>query len=498
MPSSAKQFTYGKKVTNNPVRILLISPPWLEIYGYYKKAAKIGCVSPPLGLTYLGGAIINAGHECKIVDMEPEKINVEKLLTIISEYKPQLIGITATTPIFNNAKYIAKSIKSKTPRIPLCIGGVHSTIIGKDVLKECPYFNFQVIGEGEQVIIKIINSLEQNKSLHGIAGCNYYEGDEIIENPKNELISDLDTIPKPARELLNINLYKHYLPKIGYVKYASLFTSRGCPFKCVFCSQHTMYGRQVRNHSISRVIDELKYITDHLNIKHVIFMDETLTLNKSRVIELCESIKKTGLKFTWEGWTHASTIDEELLGLMKSTGLIRLSFGIESGDPYILKKIKKGITLNDIRKAYHIAEKVGVETRGSAMIGHPFETKKTAWKTIKFCRSIKECKQLFLNVATPYPGTELYEYARNNKAGMKLLTEDYSKYKRYGEPIIEVNDLNSKELKRLQAIGLLYFYCAFHRIYYNIFKRSTLKDGIINAFAFLIGIISSVLLPKNK
>lgn len=474
------------------MRILLVAPPWLEVYGNFKSAAKIGCVSPPLGLTYLGSSILAAGSQCKIIDMESEELKVLGLISAIKEYQPDLIGLTATTPVINNCKLIAKEIKKVFPELVVCLGGVHATVVGRSVMDDCEYFDFMVAGEGEAAIKEIISAIESGKSLENIDGVIFRQGSVIIENNKRSLIEDLDKIVKPARELLNLEHYKHYLPGKGLVAYASIFTSRGCPFFCTFCSQHTMYGRQVRWHSIERVIEELKEVTEKLGVKHVIIMDETMTLKKDRMLQLCQTIMDEGLKFTWEGWTHASTIDEEILSAMKAAGLIRLSFGVESGDPDILKSIQKGVTLEQIRNAYKAAEKIGIETRGSAILGHPNETRKSAWRTIKFMKSIKECQQMFLNIACPYPGTYLYDCAVNGKEGMTLHTTDYSRYQRYGEPVISVNDLSPKDLQRMQSIGLLYFYCTPRRIWYNLVKRTGFRSGLINAFAFLQSILSSL------
>ena len=195
-----------------------------------------------------------------------------------------------------------------------------------------------------------------------------HQQQRFVENQRRPLLENLDDITRPARHLFDRSLYQHYLPGKGFVPYATIFTSRGCPFQCIFCSQHTMYGRNVRTHSTERVISELKEITEDIGVEHVIIMDETMTLNKARTLSLCQAIKDEGLKFTWEGWTHASTINEEILVAMKAAGLIRLSFGIESGDPEILKIIKKGVTLEQVRTAYKLASKVGIETRASAII----------------------------------------------------------------------------------------------------------------------------------
>ena len=366
-------------------------------------------------------------------------------------------------------------------------------MVGREALEDCDQFDFQVVGEGEETIQEIMEALEQGRSLEGILGVIYRDNGNIVENPRRPLEMTADKLPVPNRDLLPTDKYVHSLPGKGFIRYATLFTSRGCPFHCIFCSQHTMHGRKMRWHSLERVMVELDQIVNKLGVEHIIIMDETLTLDKQRTMELCRRIKEAGLKFTWEGWTRAETVDEELLSEMKSAGLIRLSFGIESGDPEMLKIIKKGITLEGVRRAYKIADKVGLETRGSAILGHPFETRETAWRTIKFLRSIKELKQIYLNVATPYPGTELYDYAVNGRGGMTLLTKDYSQYKRYGDPVIEVNDLSSNRLKMMQSVGLMCFYFTPRRILYNVFMRAGIKVGMINSYAFAMSTMRSLL-----
>jgi anaerobic magnesium-protoporphyrin IX monomethyl ester cyclase len=470
-------------------------PPWLGVYGNYKEAAKLGCIAPPLGLAYLGAAVEAGGDECRIVDMQIEKVDVTALLETIKEYGPGFIGITATTPIFQNAALIARAVKERFPDITVGIGGVHATIFSGSLLDECEYFDVQIVGEGELTLQEVIRSLKgEGPPFEEIPGLVFRRDGKIIRNSKRHLTEDLDDLPLPARHLLRNDLYCHAVPGKESVSYANIFTSRGCPFECVFCSQHTMFGRRMRWHSVGRVIEECRTITQDFGIGHIIFMDETLTLNRPRLKDICRAIYDSGMKFTWEGWTHASTVDQEILEIMKSAGLIRISFGIESGDAGILRDIKKGVSLDDIKKAYKMAHKAGIETRGSAMLGHPNETLKTAWRTIRFCRSIKECQQIFLNVVCPYPGTELYEIAKNGTHGMKLLSSDYSQYKRYGDPVISVNGLGPQTLKRLQAFGLVYFYLVPHRIWYNIFRRAGIRAGMTNAFAFLKGIIRGLFL----
>lgn len=479
------------------MRVLLVAPPWLDVYGNFTAAAKLGCVSLPLGLMYLAGAVLDAGSECRIVDMESEETSAEGLVEIIRQYAPHLVGLTATTPVYKSARHLAQEIRKHFPSLPLALGGVHSTIVGRKVLEECPELDFQVCGEGEETLQEIIAAFEAGSSLEGIAGVIYRENGSVVENARRPLTEDLDSLPLPARQLVGRDLYQHSVPGKKFVPYANVFTSRGCPYRCIFCSQHTMHGRRMRWHSVERVVQELRYITEEMDVHHVVFMDETLTLNKERTLAICTAICDAGLEFTWEGWTHAATVDEEMLRAMKAAGFVRISFGIESGDPEILEKIKKDVTLEQIRRAYRIAAKVGVETRGSAMLGHPYETRETAWRTIRFIRSIRGCQQIFLNIACPYPGTELYEYASTGRGGMRLLSADYSRYTRYGDPVIEVNDLSASDLKRLQSLGLLYFYLTPRRIWHNMVRRCGPGVGLVNSLAFLRGVLSSMVAKKR-
>ena len=182
---------------------------------------------------------------------------------------------------------------------------------------------------------------------------------------------------------------------------------------------------------------------------------------------MCKLIRDNNLKITFEGFTRANTVTYDLLKSMKKAGLVRLSFGIESGNQDILKKIKKGITLDEIKKGFYLAKKVGIETKGSAIIGLPYESKRTVRETINFCKSIKECDQLYLNICTPYPGTELMDMVLRGEGGTKLLDYDYSNYQRYGNPVLQVNDLGQKQLISFKKYGLRKFYLSPKRIFYN-------------------------------
>jgi len=314
------------------------------------------------------------------------------------------------------------------------------------------------------------------------------EDGRIQRNDAAPLETDLGRIPVPDRTKLNLDRYLWSVPGKGIVKFTTIMTSRGCPFKCIFCSAATVFGRKVRTRPIKDVLDELEYCVSTLGIRHFSFIDDTLTLNHRRVHELCDGIINRRLNITWEGWTRANTVDYDILKKMKSAGFIRISFGIETGNEHISGLVKKGVPLSAYQTAYSAAKKAGLETRGSIILGMPDETLQTAWETIRFACNLKGCDQLYINIATPYPGTELYDIACSGQHGMRLLTDDFAQYRRYGNAVIEVNDLKARNLIRLQRLGFLLFYLRPERIYYN-YRRAGLRAFIKNAKAFTRSVI---------
>ena len=345
-------------------------------------------------------------------------------------------------------------------------------------------FDFAIIGEGEETLLELVNNLGDKESHKDIAGLAFRANGNVIINGPRPPLSDLDTLPIPDRRLLDLDNYTFSIPKKGIDRWTLMMTNRGCPFSCIFCAARTIWGAKIRYRSIPRVLDEIKEIVNDLNIKHINISDDTLTLTQERTKELCQAILGEKLEFTWEGMTRANTVDEKLLQLMKKAGLVRLSFGIESGDPEILEKMKKGVSLGDIITAYELTNKLGIETRGSVMIGNAFETKESLKRTLKFIRRLKGCMQMYINIATPYPGTELYHMAKRGEGGITLLTEDLTEFRRYGNAVMQVNDLNRKDLIRWQKIGFWMFYLTPRRIIYNL-KRAGLRAAIRNVIGFI-------------
>ena len=471
------------------MRVLIINPPYLEIYGPYKHAAKLGAQPQmPLGLCYIATILDQQGHSVKVVDTDVEGYTMDGLINEIGKFKPDVVGISASTPVFPTVRSLTKYIKKHYPNIYIFIGGPHVTVLPEQSMEQSAA-DFGLYFEAETTLQELMKELEGKKSFSKISGLVYKDKNgKVIKNPRREQIMDLDSLPIPNRRFLDLDKYVWSVPGRGLIRVTSMVTQRGCPFKCTFCCVPGMYDKATFR-SVESTMKELREVVNDLNIKHIYFQDDTLTLNRPKVIKMCNAIIKEGLEFTWEGYTRANLVDKDLLALMKRAGLNRLSFGLETGNQHILDAIKKGTKLQDYVDAYKWCHELGIETRCSLIIGHPFETKETIKETMRFVNKLK-VYQAYINISTPYPGSELYEQAKAGYGGLKLLTDNWEEYQRYGNAVIEVNDLTREDLIRMQKWAYRKFYLRPSIIFYNL-RRAGLMAGFKNAFAFARSVYSN-------
>ena len=441
------------------MKILLINPSFTGVYGNFAPAAKIGVLYPPLGLASLA-ANIEGDHETKIIDLELNP----NLSDTLKSFQPDIIGVTFTTPLINQALDLFQIVKKYSENIWTVAGGPHCSALPESVISS-PFVDTVIPGEGEIAFNNFLKS-----PVRGIMG-------------REPLIADLDSINFPDRDLLDNQKYVWSVPRKGIQPMATIMTSRGCPFKCIFCSQKVIFGNNVRYRSVPRVIDELKMILDKYHIRHFSFLDDTLGLNHERTFGLCDAIIREKLNITFEGYTRVNVVTPDLLKKLKEAGLNRISFGVESGNQHILDAAKKGTTLDQIRKAYEIADEIGLETRLSVIFGLPEETEDTIKNTIKFIKKLK-CKQAYINIGTPFPGTEYYEYAKHGVGGLQLLSSNWADYRRWGSSVIRVNDLEPNDLVHWQRKALLKFYLRPSIILYNL-TRADFRSALSNSFGFI-------------
>lgn len=444
-------------------KVLLLSPPSSIVYGNYKKLYKTGFLNPPIHLCYLAASLEKAGHDVRIIDGDVEVQSIEKLIKMIGDYDPALIGITSTSIDFNITVQIIQQIKKTFPKIQVILGGTHCNIYGKTVLELNPEIDYACIGDGEELIVELVNSIKNGNhdQIGLIKGLIHREESAVIENEPRQLKKNIDDYQMPARHLLKNESYYRAVPYSGYQTTTALMSSRGCPYNCVYCAvKNIKDGSVVRLRSAENVIDEVEYIVNKLNIRHIAFNDDCLTLSKKRIYKICEAIQRKRLKFTWEGLSRADLVDRNLLKTMKKAGFVRISYGIESGNPLVLHHLNKGESLDQITEAFKLTAEAGIVARGSVIIGSPYEDRKKVLETFKFIRKLKGLDQVVINIMQPYPGTKVREIFLDGLGGAHYLSnpDDLTRLKRFGSASIAVNDLTPRDLVILQKIGFLMFY----------------------------------------
>jgi anaerobic magnesium-protoporphyrin IX monomethyl ester cyclase len=461
----------------NLYRILLINPP----NSISIKSDFVVNIFQPIGLAYIAAVLEKNKYPVKILDAlalgyEKEKIignrkiigldykDIEK--EIIS-YKPDIVGIT--TPFSFQSKeahQIAKIVKKINPKITTIAGGSHATIQPEEILND-KNFDFVTRGEGEYVIIDLLKALKNKTPLKNIKGVSYKnKKGKIINNPSALPIHDLDKIPLPARHLLPMDKYFQAAKKGRVIegmlsfgnKRTSIFTSRGCPFTCTFCSVHLTMTRIWRSRSPENVIAEIKECINKYDIKYFDILDDNFTLDPNRAKKICRLIIKEKLNIQWStpNGIRADKIDEELIKLMKKSGCIQIKVAPESGNIRVLNTIiKKHLDLDMVKKTVSLCKKHHLSVEAFFVLGFPEETIDEIIDTINFAKQLRKlgCDYCYFFTATPYFGTEMYSEA------IKKGYLDESKYKI--EKIATTNNnfllkspnYSSKELSNLLKIA---------------------------------------------
>ena len=473
------------------MKVLFLYPSWTTGYGIFRHFARKQAIWPPLSLALLGAITEQRGHEVGIIDGEAENLSLEKMIAMTQEVGPDVIGLTAFTPFFHINVSLAQGLKNAGVKAPIAIGGPHVTIVEEKALQ--PMFDYAFVGEAEKSWPTFLDYFEGGKDLSGVKGIIFRKNGEICSTGRPDPIDDhegrgypLDQFPLPARHLLKMNLYKSKTVN-GRQSMTSIQTTRGCPWKCIFCASDKLDTTRVIQRSPRSVVDEMKAVISEFGVQHFYFIDDVLTMTKEHILEICDLIVEEGLSITFEGSTRANLVDDQLMRRLVHAGLTRISFGLETVDSEMRKTMKKQIPLEHYEKANRICNKHGVETLNSVMIGLPGETRETIRKTMVWLSTAREVKQANFAIAVPYPGTEFHEMARNGN-GVNLLTEDFSEYRRYGTAVTKVGELGPEDLIELQNEGFVSVYSAPWR-----WIPMLRKNGLLGGILMLLRVVSLVL-----
>lgn len=375
------------------MKILLIQPP-------PRKIVKENIVVPPLGIAYLAAVIEKQGHSVSIIDAFAEALDLHSLEDRVKKIAPDLIGITGMTPVIDNAFRTAGICRRYAKYV--VIGGPHVSVAGSKVFEQCPDVDYVIQGEGEISFPLLVEALERNKDITNVPGVITRD----FSNLPSPLIDELDSIPFPARHLLPNERYRYILSS---GKVTTMFTSRGCPYHCVFCDK-AVFGSKWRARSAANVLDEIELVRRDYGIDSIIFYDDLFTLDKKRVLEICQGIIDRELKIEWKCEGRVNLADKETLTLMKKAGCSMIAYGVESGNQKGLDYLNKGTTVEQIRNAFELTKRAGIRPMAYFVLGIPVETYDDELRTIDFAKEIKPAYAQF-SVLSPVPGTKLYDDA---------------------------------------------------------------------------------------
>ncbi len=432
------------------MKVLLIKTPTSQ-EERYGKLKDIGTLHPSLGLAYIASYTEKEGHEVKVIDSEAMGYSFEDIKKIINDFHPDVIGMQTFCTNLNKCYKIGEIAKSIDKNIKIVLGGAQATLSPKECIKN-EFVDFIIYGEGEISFNKLLKNINE-KDLSDINGLVWKQDGEIITNKPQELIKDIGTLPFPARHLFPMEKY-HSSANLRGKKTLNIITSRGCPFRCAYCSGHLTFGKTHRYNSTENIIKEIKELITKYEADSIQFYDETFTANRKRVIELCDEMIKNNIKIEWSCFTRVNLVDEELLKKMKEAGCYLIFFGLESGVQRLLDLIKKDITLEQQKKAIDLCKKVGIETWGSFILALPTETIEDSKKTIN--QAIKlDVDYVQFPICTPFPGTELYNICK--KEGT-ILREDWDNFTTWDEIVYLPEGRTQEEIRNTVRLAYRKFY----------------------------------------
>ncbi|MEE8402296.1 MAG: radical SAM protein [Candidatus Hydrothermarchaeaceae archaeon] len=448
----------------------------------------------PLGLLYVASVLEKHGHTVQAFDVDPEVYN---LIDEIKDFKPDVIGLSFLTPEYIRAQKTAKRLKEELPDAVHIAGGVHATIMPTETLEEFG-LDIIVVGEGEETIVDLCEKLEKGESIDDVRGIVHKKDGQVVTNERREMIKDLDTVPFPSRHLLNFNVYLTPPGVIrGYAKskILTMMTSRGCPYACHYCGSHNLFGRKMRRRSVDNVIAEIDHLIERYDINGLYFCDDLFTRDHDWVREFCQKVKDRGI--VWACQSRVDTINEELMRDMKAAGCIQIDFGVENGSPRVLKALNKTIKIPDAKKVFKMAKRVKIRALATFMIGNPEETLEDLQQTFDLAKELDADYTIFY-YTTPYPGTKVYEMARENEWIPKdaYFSEAWS-HRQQEVPLMEIN-FTGVELMKHRSKMQNHFFVKNYFVWNNLGFYSELFLTMLKHPAVLYQMITTLIRTKRS
>ncbi len=427
------------------MRILLINPPYTRLKGmghapYF-----------PLGLGYIASVLRENGFDVKIYQaenprMKGEFLNTEadtsyqfrslsqrkyndsiddeghfvwrEVMDSLEAYKPDVVGISLLSAMVGSALKVSRLCKSYNKDCKVVWGGVHPTFLPEESLGY-EAVDYVVRGEGEYTMLELCASLQNGAEPASVKGLSYKTGGRIVHNPKRDLIDNLDSLPFPARDAVL------YPESFDFRSLGSMIISRGCPFRCSFCSSRNFWERRERFRSPDNIIREIELLKRDYGSNYIMFWDDSLTINRNIIRKYCDALIESQVKIDWKTATRADLVDDEILSLMQKSGCVKLEIGVESGSERMKKIIRKDVTNDQIRRAFQLIDKYGIGSGAFFMAGFPDETVEDLEQTFALMKELPVTEIAF-NILDPMPGST--DYDRCIELGLVPENPDWSRF----------------------------------------------------------------------
>jgi anaerobic magnesium-protoporphyrin IX monomethyl ester cyclase len=426
------------------VDVLLINPPWISkdenIWHGIKGAM------PPLGLLSIGAYAERCGLSVRIFDVHVERWTIAQFQQALGQVRPAYVGISLMTATAIAGNRIARLVKDVYPSCTVVVGGVHAEAQPSECLKN-DAIDVVVRGDGEKTFARIA----AGEPLEHVPGVSYRRGVHAVHNPPAEVITDLDELPMPAYHLVPMHKYYPAIGAYNRLPAINMLMTRGCPGKCTFCNSA---NTRLRARSADLVVEEIAHLRRTYGIREIQFYDDTFTVLKKNALRFCRLMKERRLGVSWTAFVRTDCFNEEMAHALKEGGCHQVMFGVESGDDEILARIRKPIDRQRTRWAVKLAQQVGLEVRATFMFGNPGETAASMRRTIDYALALDPDLAIF-NITTPYPGTQMFEWAKSEGY---LNTEDWGDYELSGA-IMTLPTASPAEINAA--------YARAHRVFYN-------------------------------
>lgn len=458
------------------MKVLVTNPPWpgpgygarSDVRWPHKRSDKF--IEYPIYLAYVVAVLEKAGIEVEFIDAVVGEMSIPDFADAAAKTNPDMVVIECSTPSIKYDLLTAKSLKERMSDVFTVLIGSHPTFFHREIMRDNPQVDAICRGEFDLIVRDLAVAFSNGHKLDKVKGITYRDGQGVQKNEDRPLIKNVDELPFPARHIVKSEYYRQ--GTFTGKRCTTMVSSRGCPHRCTYCLwPKTLYGNRFRARSPENVVAEIEQVVKDFHIDEIYFDDDSLALNRARILRICQLINQKGIEVKWIPQCRVDSMDEEVIRAMKKAGCHYIRFGVESGSQRMLDIMKKGTTLAQIERAFDLCRKAGIKTQAFFVFGIPGETPQTIRESIEFAKKLRPDSAQFA-VVVPHPGTELYEICQSKGWLEYESWEDFSA----GNCLIETEKLSRKDVERARIQAYREFYFRSSYIFATAFRLRNLRE----------------------